>query len=653
MSNSPQILKSNFWPDDIPVMKGHPMVNFVKAMRETKFGSRQWTVGYRENTSVANMSIDFDRLFPLSQRHLLARELLMFLLNNDTNTFVGERRLKRYKGDYAVIIVRCLRRLYLFMDSKSIGSLRDLTQSHLNQFVDLKANSSDEVRQRERSHLATIYAAGESMTNDRLSFMPWEGVTGQKYVKRSLETKTKVIPPDVMGPLLIWAMKYVDHYSDDIIGAFYNQRLNSAGHRAIRENIKGIKGVMVKAMLSDRAAVIRDKIERAAVGDYHVVAESGLRWRESIEGLDIADEFRNLVAACYIVTAYLSGMRDSEVQAIRRGGLEIAVDSNSNVIRRYLESTQYKGSRVGGKLRTWVVVEPVERAIMAVLMLSYYNSKLGGKSFMFISPSMFEGDTVPVKSYINNNIASFIDHVNNYLEPRHRSPSHPPIPIERFGRITTRMFRKTIAWHIANQPFGIVAGMIQFGHLKAQMFEGYAGTASAGLLKDIEEQQALANAREVRAIFDDHLKGIKVAGPLSSEINTEMEKIGELASFEGKVVTDGREIDAMLRHRATSFYPRPVNDCFFNRDRAQCLPPVVRGKTDNAVPVTHTCKFDRCENSCWRLKHLPAIQARLEDLLKLATKNNTGPGQRAIVREESARLNRMVEEIKEAASGGH
>ena len=44
---------------------------------------------------------------------------------------------------------------------------------------------------------------------------------------------------------------------------------------------------------------------------------------------------------------------------------------------------------------------------------------------------------------------------------------HPPV-------------RRTIAWHIANRPFGTIAGMIQYKHASVAAFEGYAGSSRSG-----------------------------------------------------------------------------------------------------------------------------------------------------------------------------
>src|SRR3546814_15637169 len=50
--------------------------------------------------------------------------------------------------------------------------------------------------------------------------------------------------------------------------------------------------------------------------------DSGRPWRARFDAKTLAQEERMLQAAAYIVCAYLTGMRDCEVQAMRRGRSE-------------------------------------------------------------------------------------------------------------------------------------------------------------------------------------------------------------------------------------------------------------------------------------------------------------------------------------------
>jgi hypothetical protein len=96
-------------------------------------------------------------------------------------------------------------------------------------------------------------------------------------------------------------------------------------------------------------------------------------------------------------------------------------------------------------------------------------------------------------------------------------------------RITTRQFRRTIAWHIANRPFGTIAGMIQYKHASVAAFEGYAGSSRSGFRAEVEAQRALGQLDDILAYFDEHRAGKPLHGPAAPRIaNTMDAAAGEL-----------------------------------------------------------------------------------------------------------------------------
>src|SRR3546814_20760293 len=73
--------------------------------------------------------------------------------------------------------------------------------------------------------------------------------------------------------------------------------------------------------------------------------ESGRPWRVRFDVKTLATEERMLQAAAYIVCAYLTGMRDCEVKAMRRGCLSIARSEAGLIERHRIRSTIYKRRR--------------------------------------------------------------------------------------------------------------------------------------------------------------------------------------------------------------------------------------------------------------------------------------------------------------------
>ena len=70
-----------------------------------------------------------------------------------------------------------------------------------------------------------------------------------------------------------------------------------------------------------------------------------------------------LQAACYVVCAYLTGMRDCEVQAMRAGCLSLSRSADGVIERHRIRSIAYKGKASQGEPAEWVTIEPVAEAI--------------------------------------------------------------------------------------------------------------------------------------------------------------------------------------------------------------------------------------------------------------------------------------------------
>src|SRR3546814_19647713 len=79
--------------------------------------------------------------------------------------------------------------------------------------------------------------------------------------------------------------------------------------------------------------------------------------------------------------------------------------------------------------------------------------------------------------------------------------------------LTTRQFRRTIAWHIANRPFGTIAGMIQYKHASVAAFEAYAGTSPSGFRAEVEAQHRLGQLDDLLDHFDRRHGGASLGGP--------------------------------------------------------------------------------------------------------------------------------------------
>lgn len=460
-----------------------------------------------------------------------------------------------------------------------------------------------------------------------LSFYPWQGanprvVTGfQKH--RGEENKTPVIPDDILAVMGKHAIRYIDIFSQDII------RLRTR----------------LEDMRCERLALGLSRKRVQSEIDWHIFRrftknlaltpdpDTDQPWRKVWSAYsEFRHEERMLIAACYIVVAWLSGMRVSEILAIRDASVvsEKGPDGQPHL---KVKSTLFKGiPEPQGRKETWVIVPPVANALKTIAAATiWYRSSPGDVIFR---NSMGQ----PLKTgVINKYINLFRDHVTTLF------PSYPVPPGEDGTPwpFHTRQFRRTLARHIARQPFGVIAGMLQYKHVHVATFEGYAGSENLSTWRSLlRQERLLANADFLDEVAHDVVDGC-VTGPKGEQM---------LQAFRGSA-GDRRDDDVAyyLRHKAKHFYPGLLNYCFFEPETAMCL---AGEKTDAQVsPVMSYCHPDRCANSCISAKHKPAWEAAIADAEVMRRVPKLSPLQRVALDQEIARMRKAIIHLQEVHHG--
>ncbi|MGP3941884.1 hypothetical protein [Streptomyces sp. 6N106] len=186
---------------------------------------------------------------------------------------------------------------------------------------------------------------------------PWDEIGVDDYLPAMAssggENDTEVLAEQTMGPLLIWAIRMVDDFADDILTAWAeHQRLAAAGHAnhssqagkdalhaflmpliAAKEPLPTVRigddaafarhyvGGLTGASKSQVAAIVKREglVELAArqpgpcpMGTPVTGHIGGSPWRDAMDFDESAGLMRHLGTACFIVIAYLTGMRPSE-----------------------------------------------------------------------------------------------------------------------------------------------------------------------------------------------------------------------------------------------------------------------------------------------------------------------------------------------------
>jgi hypothetical protein len=278
-------------------------------------------------------------------------------------------------------------------------------------------------------------------------------------------------------------------------------------------------------------------------------------------------------------------MRTGEVLALEAGSLRPSSHDGGWMLiysRHFKTVRDEHGNHDSrGELRTtpWVAVAPVVRAIRTMEALR------GGEGLLF--PAVWRSDRKRLtRSRSRNAIAAsvtrFVDHINT---------RHPgAIPDDPRGAIAPVRFRRTLAWHLANQPRGLIALAVQYGHLRTAIAEGYASRTRDGLQELVDYETARSIAIHLNQAHDDMSDGDGVSGPATGRFVAAVREQRE--QFNG-LVTSHRQATSLLRNQRLTVFENEKTFlwCHFQQDSALCLTAADPGSTT-------TPRLDNCKPSC-------------------------------------------------------
>jgi integrase len=546
-----------------------------------------------------------------------------------------------------------------------------------------------------RRHLPTI----------SLGFEPWPGrtvaeVAGHRF--RGRENRTPRIPENVIQPLLAGALKYVTVFAGDILAAraelirLEAKRASLVADDAAspRNTRRARRRARLLAFLEDRrrqgrgvpvwaahigkplpspsppinwqlihlhagldandqkstprtgetllgdlvATAIRDTGVEIGGMDTPISTDpdTGQPWRERFDARALAIEERMLQAACYVVCAYLTGMRDSEVQAMRSGCLSISRSEDGIVDRHRVRSIVYKGEKAEGVPAEWITIAPVAEAIRVLERLS----ALGRGDTDTLWPALNLGR--PKGRMLSTAIVANLNEFRDRIDSR-CAANDAAAP----WRLTTRQFRRTIAWHIANRPFGTIAGMIQYKHASVAAFEGYAGASRSGFRDEVETERRLGQVDDILTYFDERQTGARLSGPAATRVGRALDGAADaLPPFPGMIADRGR-LRVQLASIARTLHVGALADCFFDPATAVCLRRV-NGK-DHTTPLISMCEPTRCPNACITARHRPNWERTADEANALLKEKRLSTLQRTALQAEVRRIEQVLAELDEPA----
>ncbi|MCX4819668.1 hypothetical protein OG883_07060 [Streptomyces sp. NBC_01142] len=526
--------------------------------------------------------------------------------------------------------------------------------------------NSQAQRERSRAPLRLFWRWRRHLGEDALRFDPlhldgW----GESRPTKSRENDTARLPEDVLGPLLIWALRFIDDFAPDILEAdrqwhearadrpARNSAHTSVGARlekllgeyvAVGRPLPGYKGEpslfhLAGILGCDRTSADRHRhlIDAAAtvVGVTEAAFVEDVRgrldekpWIESITtdhttADSLARVARHLQAACYIVIAFLSGMRDSEVKHIRRGCLEIKCDEDGRPYRWKLHSLAFKGEEdVAGVPATWTVNAAVARAVKVLEQLQPPAQRHLFGRLLHGSGSHKGTNDALGNNATNTHLNEFAAFVNRLCTNHARTDTIAAGPGQPL-RLRTSHFRRTLAWFIARRPGGVIAGAIQYRHHSIQMFEGYAGTSDSGFRAEVESEQAIARGEVYMEMIEAH-QHLDLAGPSAEEAARRLKDFGERAQFQGQVALDKHRLKRIMKRHDPAVYPGEYITCV--NDSAKALCEKARGGNSEGLPSHGGCMPLACRNVALTAENVAAWQREIARIDKrLASRPTLAP----------------------------
>ena len=349
-----------------------------------------------------------------------------------------------------------------------------------------------------------------------------------------------------------------------------------------------------------------------------------------------------LQAACYVICAYLTGMRDCEVQAMRAGCLSLTRSADGVIERHCVRSAAYKGKSSRGEAADWVTIEPVAEAIHVLEQLSTRASALRGSDTLWPVLDLGRASKDHVSAEIVRQLNVYRDHLNA-LFGTPDTPIVPPGPTGAPWRLTTRQFRRTIAWHIANRPFGTIAGMIQYKHASVAAFEGYAGASRSGFRAEVEAERRLGQLDDILGYFGERQAGAGLFGPAAARVGRALDAAAdELGPWPGMIADRGR-LRTLLASTARTLHVGILADCFFDPATAACLRQAT--DPDRAAPVLALCQPTRCPNACITARHRPAWSRAAADARAMLAEKRLSALQRAALMQDLRRIEAVLDGI--------
>jgi len=342
------------WPvgDDDPFVTADRIPDGVPAQSVSRYGAPQWNMSLLQSDAhAAAVTVSWDRYDDAGLCSSM-RRAGWCLINLPTPQELLERKatsrvLWRSPGTIYGYLTQ-LRGFANWLTGRGIGALAEVTAEDLEDYaVHIRDRGSDKATQILYA-ISLLWGYSPHLpAGDRIPMPPWEAGDLDDFLpERGPRNATPPIHPAVMSPLLIWALRFVEDFSGDIIAAWQErQRLQAqipeqpswaavlrvrafveqctTGNRPLPgTTYRGrlsVAGSYLAGLLKAPNTQVRDVVQYRR-GQFTVSDQTrldikvtgqvhGQTWQPFIDYYQTPFLMRQLSTASMIIIGYLSGMR--------------------------------------------------------------------------------------------------------------------------------------------------------------------------------------------------------------------------------------------------------------------------------------------------------------------------------------------------------
>jgi hypothetical protein len=423
---------------------------------------------------------------------------------------------------------------------------------------------------------------------------PVRKIAGYSHASQQ-ESQTQVIPDEALVPLIQGALEYVDRCADYLLDA-------SEGVEQIRK---------ARCNFTYRAA---HYLRKRLVSAYGLEGTRFVGGLQSLRQLFV--ELNHLQTACFVLIAFATGMRISEILSLREGCCQIVKERGQPDLV-WLRSRVFKMQGVpAGRPAKWLGGPVCAMAVAVLERLGRCVRRRLKASYLWLPTPAFtrprgsgplSGIVIRIRL---NNFVAMLGIKDASGRPFHLHP---------------HMFRRTFARHVARyDTTNLLALKEHFKHASLYMTDYYVGNDHELWTLMVEEEEKL-----FLETFDKALRSDCLAGPGGSHLKRKIDEAiadGRLPKdFRGEAGSHLRkEMIRNLVEAGQRVYPCAAsNYCWFRPESALC--------TQGDHPLLKRCNPGACANSIVTPEHKPyweKIQRDCESLME--QKPQAEPYQRAL-----------------------